>query len=57
MSKKSDQVTPTTASFRPSSYWEDNDPMAAILRNVKGANRRQIITDYWNAAGGGVNVG
>ena len=49
MSKKSDQVTPTTASFRPSSYWEDNDPLAAILRNVKGANRRQIITDYWNA--------
>jgi hypothetical protein len=49
MSKKSDQVTPAAVSFRPSSYWEDNDPLAAILRNVKGANRRQIITDYWNA--------
>jgi hypothetical protein len=36
-------------SFRPNSYWEDNDPLAAILRNVKGANRRQMITDYWNA--------
>ena len=36
-------------SFRPNSYWEDNDPLAAILRNVKSTNRRQMITDYWNA--------
>lgn len=49
MSKKSDQITPAAGSFRPSSYWEDYDPLAAILRNVKGANRRQMITDYWNA--------
>ena len=36
-------------SFRPDSYWEDNDPLAAILRNVKSTRRREMITDYWNA--------
>lgn len=35
--------------FRPQSYWEDLDPLSAILRNVTGENRRQMITDYWNA--------
>lgn len=35
--------------FRPKSYWEDLDPLTAILRNVTGENRRQMITDYWNA--------
>ena len=35
--------------FRPESYWEDLDPLSAILRNVTGENRRQMITDYWNA--------
>lgn len=35
--------------FRPKTYWEDADPLSAILRNVKGENRRQMITDYWNA--------
>jgi hypothetical protein len=35
--------------FRPTSYWEDLDPLSAILRNVTGQNRRQMITDYWNA--------
>lgn len=35
--------------FRPKSYWEDLDPLSAILRNVTGENRRQMITDYWNA--------
>jgi hypothetical protein len=35
--------------FRPKSYWEDLDALAAILRNVTGENRRQMITDYWNA--------
>ena len=35
--------------FRPESYWNDSDPLAAILRNVTGENRRQMITDYWNA--------
>lgn len=36
-------------SFRPASYWEDNDPLSAILRNIKSTNRRQMIIDYWNA--------
>lgn len=49
MSKKSDNATSSTGTFRPSSYWEDNNPLAAILRNVKSTNRRQMITDYWNA--------
>ena len=35
--------------FRPKSYWHDLDPLSAILRNVTGENRRQMITDYWNA--------
>ncbi len=35
--------------FRPESYWEVTDPLAAILLNVKGTNRRQMIIDYWNA--------
>jgi len=34
--------------FSPKSYWDDNDPLSAILRNVKGENRRQMIRDYWN---------
>lgn len=35
-------------SFRPLSYWEDSDPLSAILRNVTGENRRQMIKDYWS---------
>jgi hypothetical protein len=34
-------------SFAPASYWDDPDPLAAILRNVTGENRRQMIRDYW----------
>jgi hypothetical protein len=33
--------------YRPMSYWDDANPLAAILRNVKGENRRQMIADYW----------
>jgi hypothetical protein len=33
--------------FRPKSYWDDLDPLSAILRNVAGENRRQMIKDYW----------
>jgi hypothetical protein len=36
-------------SFRPRSYWVEADPLAAVLRNVTGENRRQMITDYWKA--------
>jgi hypothetical protein len=35
--------------FRPTSYWDDMDPLSAILRNVTGEDRRQLITDYWKA--------
>lgn len=32
--------------FRPESYWDASDPLLAILRNVKGENRRRMILDY-----------
>ena len=36
-------------SFRPESYWNVSDPLQAILVNVKGTRRRQMIRDYWEA--------
>ncbi len=33
--------------FRPVSYWDDQDVLSALLKNVKGTQRRQMITDYW----------
>jgi hypothetical protein len=36
--------------FRPESYWDvAADPLGAILVNVKGTRRRQMIRDYWDA--------
>ena len=35
--------------FRPKSYWDISDPLEAILKNVKGTNRRQMIRDYWES--------
>ena len=36
--------------FRPKWYWaEAPDPLAAILRNVKGRRRREMIRDYYVA--------
>ncbi len=35
--------------FRPKSYWDDSDPLKAILKNIKGEKRRQLVIDYWNA--------
>jgi hypothetical protein len=36
--------------FRPESYWTPaRNPLEAALRNVKGRNRRQMITDYYEA--------
>ena len=29
--------------FRPPSYWDHPDPLSAILSNIKGQNRRQMI--------------
>src|SRR6185436_8649050 len=29
--------------FRPPSYWDHPDPVSAILSNIKGQNRRQMI--------------
>ncbi len=49
MSTKKKPVRPSPESFRPDSYWEDQDPLAAILRNVKSTRCRQIIRDHWNA--------
>ena len=49
MSTPTTKTKPAYFSFQPASYWDENDPLSAILRNVKGTNRRQMITDYWNA--------
>jgi hypothetical protein len=49
MKNKTNSNRRSVESFRPVSYWEDADPLAAILRNVKGQMRRQIIRDHWNA--------
>jgi hypothetical protein len=36
-------------SFCPKSYWEVADPWQAILANVQGTRRRQMIRDFWEA--------
>ncbi|MDB4816691.1 hypothetical protein OAG93_00625 [bacterium] len=33
--------------FRPQSYWLDRDVLQALLRNVKGAERRKMIKSYY----------
>jgi hypothetical protein len=33
--------------FRPENYWQEENPLGAILRNVTGENRRQLITHHW----------
>lgn len=48
MSKNNQNSEPAYYSFRPT-YWDDGHPLAAILKNVKGTNRRRMITDYWEA--------
>jgi hypothetical protein len=36
--------------FRPESYWASpSDPLQALLRNVKGKRRREMIRDYYTA--------
>ena len=35
--------------FRPEDYWLDKDVLHALVRNVKGANRRKIIKAYYEA--------
>jgi hypothetical protein len=35
--------------FRPDSDWDAADPLAAVLLNVKGTNRRQMIIHHWKA--------
>ena len=34
---------------RPESYWKVSNPLDAILVNVQGTLRRQMIRDYWEA--------
>src|SRR5437868_4784875 len=33
--------------FRPKSYFDLSDPLQAILANVQGTERRQMIRHYW----------
>jgi hypothetical protein len=35
----------SSLSFRPDSYWEHDNPVSAIVSNVKGTYRRQRITE------------
>jgi hypothetical protein len=35
--------------FRPKTYWDVSDPLGAILVNVKGTRRREMIRDFWEA--------
>jgi hypothetical protein len=37
--------------FRPASYWDHADPVAAIVQNVKGDLRRELIRDILTAGG------
>jgi hypothetical protein len=46
MSKRFDKID---YDFWPKSYWEVPDPLQAILVNVKGRRRRQMIRDFWEA--------
>jgi hypothetical protein len=34
--------------FRPKSYWDDEGVLAALLRNVKGAARRELIIKHFH---------
>ncbi|WP_373064274.1 hypothetical protein [Gemmatimonas sp.] len=31
---------------RPTSYWANNDPLSAIVQNIKGQNRREMARDF-----------
>ena len=33
--------------FKPQSYWEDSSVLQALLRDVKGVQRRKMIVDYY----------
>lgn len=37
--------------FRPKSYWDFEDPLQAILANIKGSRRREMIRDVLTADG------
>ena len=34
-------------SFRPKSYWDEDNVLQALLRDVKGAERRKMIKAYY----------
>ena len=48
MSNPTTKNPPSYFAFQPASYWDESDPLSTILRHVKGSNRRQMITDFWN---------
>lgn len=35
--------------YQPPSYWEDRSPLYALLRNVKGTERRAMIRSYFES--------
>jgi hypothetical protein len=50
MSNRATPVVPVVPGidldFRPTSYWADADPVSAIVRNIKGQNRRTLARDF-----------
>ena len=34
-------------SYQPESYWEDSTVLQALLRDVKGVQRRKMIIEYY----------
>jgi hypothetical protein len=45
--KKGRRTMPTIdRAFRPASYWDPADPRTAVLRNIKGQNRRTVVARH-----------
>ncbi len=47
MATSKKRIRRDSAEYRPASYWKIADPLKAILANVSGQARRQMIRDYW----------
>jgi hypothetical protein len=41
----------SSLSFRPATYWEHDNPVSAIISNIKGTYRREKITEILTAEG------
>jgi len=39
-------TTPIDFDFRPASYWDPSDPESAVVGNIKGQLRREMVRDF-----------